>query len=129
MAKCPNCGTEAAEGANFCAACGSALGSPAVAAMIEDARRALASRPDDASARYNLAIAYKLAGMEDRALEELREVAQLDPDFADAHYEMGLLYANSGRTQEAIAALSRAVARDPDHSRARQMLERLRAGT
>jgi len=126
MAKCPKCGAEAAEEANFCAACGASLRSRAIAAMIEDARRALSSSPDDASARYNLAVAYKLSGMEDLALQEFSRVAELHPDFADAHYEMGLLHAKSGRTQEAVAALARTLESDPDHTRARRLLERLR---
>ena len=92
MAKCPNCGRELSEDANFCDKCGASLQSGAVAQMIEDARQAILSNPDDVSARYNLAIAYKLGGMDDLALQELSRVAELQPDFVDVHYELGLLY-------------------------------------
>jgi len=117
------------EEANFCAACGAALRSPAIAAMIEDARRAISRQPDDASARYNLALAYKLAGTDELALAELVRVVELAPDFADAHYEIALLKAKSGRMGEAEEALSRALELDPEHAGARRLRERLRRGT
>jgi Flp pilus assembly protein TadD len=94
--------------------------------MVDDAKQALSANPDDASARYNLAIAYKLGGMDDLALEELSRVAELQPDFVDVHYELGLLHAKSGRTEEAIGALSRAVELGPGHARAERLLRRLR---
>ena len=128
MAKCPNCGRELAKEANFCDKCGASLQSPAIAQMIEDARQALFSNPDDVSARYNLAIAYKLGGMDDLALQEFSRVAEVQPDFVDVHYELGLLHAKSGRTEEAIGALNRAVGLDPEHRRAGRLLERLQGG-
>ncbi len=94
--------------------------------MVEDARRALSSNPDDASARYNLAIAYKLGGMDELALQELSRVAELQPDFGDVYYELGLLHAKLGRREEAVGALKRAVELDPDHERAERLLLRLR---
>jgi tetratricopeptide (TPR) repeat protein len=125
MAKCPSCGTEAAEGANFCAKCGASLVSLAVSDMIRDAQRALAADPDDVSARYNLAIAYKLGGMQDLALEELSRVAQIQPDFGDAHYEIGALLARLGRREEAVEALKRARELSPEDGRAGRLLARL----
>ena len=126
MPKCPSCGQEVAEGMNFCGYCGAGLQSRAIQDMISDARRALSSDPNDASARYNLAIAYKLAGMDSLAVQELARVAELQPDFGDAHFEMGLLHAKSGRAGEAIAALNRVLELDPEHARARELLARLR---
>jgi len=128
MAKCPNCGGEVPEGADSCEACGASLGLSAIDEMIQDARQALVSNPEDASARYNLAIAYKLGGMDDLALDELSRVAEMQPDFGDVHYEIGLLRAKRGRTKEAIAALTRALQLDPGHTRAERLLARLRAG-
>jgi len=128
MPTCPNCSQAVAEGANFCPSCGASLGSPAIESMIADARRALSANPDDASARHNLALAYKLGGMDDLAIQEFQRVAELQPDFADVHYELGFLHAKHGRTDQAIAALRRATSLDPDHRRARALLERLRAG-
>ena len=125
MPQCASCGSEMEEGHNFCPTCGASVHSPAVAAMIHDARQALASNPDDASARYNLAIAYKLGGTDDMALQELGRVAELQPDFADVHYELGLLYAKRGRKQEAISALTRARDLDPGDDRAPRLLAKL----
>jgi len=128
MPKCPNCGRELSENANFCDKCGASLQSPAIAQMIEDARQTLFSNPDDVSARYNMAIAYKLGGMDDLALQEFSRVAEAQPDFVDVHYELGLLHAKSGRAEEAIEALNRALGLDPEHRRAGRLLERLRGG-
>ena len=125
MPQCASCGKEMEEGHNFCPTCGAFVQSPAVAAMMHDARQALSTNPDDVSARYNLAIAYKLGGMEDMALEELGRVAELQPDFADVHYELGLLHAKRGRKQEAISALTRARDLDPGDDRAARLLAKL----
>lgn len=125
MTKCQSCGRELPEEANFCDKCGASLRSSAISQMIEDARRALSSDQSDISARYNLAIAYKLGGMEELALQELSRVAELQPDFADVHYELGMLHARSGRTREAIEALSRAVQLQPEHARAERLLRQL----
>jgi len=125
MAKCSNCGREVQEGMNFCGHCGAALRSGAVEAMIEDARRALAQNPDDASARYNLAIAYTLGGMEDLALEELQRVADIQPDFVDVHYEKAVLHAKLDQREQAVAAAKKTLELEPGHQRARRLLARL----
>jgi Flp pilus assembly protein TadD len=129
MPQCPTCGRDVEGGINFCPACGASVHSPAVAAMIQDALKVLSEKPNDASARYNLAIAYKLAGSDEMAMEEFAKVGQLQPDFADAHYEMGALHAKHGRRSEAVAALTRAQELDPQNARIARLLERLgRAG-
>ena len=128
MPQCESCGAEVQTGQNFCPQCGAALVSPVMAAMIQDARQALEKNPEDASARYNLAMAYKLGGMEELAVKELIRVGELQPDFADVHYELGLLYVRGGRREEAIASLTRARELDPLDERARRLLEKLTRG-
>ncbi|MFB3882171.1 MAG: tetratricopeptide repeat protein [Armatimonadota bacterium] len=125
MPQCPTCGREVQTGANFCPACGGSLHSPAIAAMIQDALKTLAQNSDDAAARYNLAVAYKLAGSDELALVEFATVAELQPDFADAFYEMGLLQAKLGRRDDAVRALTRAYELEPDNARVLRLLERL----
>ena len=125
MERCPTCGQAVSGEQNFCSACGAGLRSPAIDQMIEDARKALRSHPDDTAARYNLALAYKPGGADALALEELSRVAEEQPGFADVHYEMALLYAKRERTGEAVAALKRVLAIEPDHSRAARLLARL----
>ena len=125
MANCSECKGELPANASFCPKCGASVQSGAVGAMIQDARQALSANPDDAAARYNLAIAHKLGGADQLALEELQRVTDLQPDFADAHYQKGILHAKAGRSGEARTALSRALELDPDHAQAKRLLERL----
>jgi len=126
--ECQNCGRKAEEGANFCAHCGASLRSQALDRMIQDARRAVDNNPGDASARFNLALACKLGGMGDLALQEFGRVAQMQPDYGDAYYEIGLLHAKAGRVEEARAALQRALEVEPDHAHAGKLLDRLGEG-
>jgi tetratricopeptide (TPR) repeat protein len=93
--------------------------------MIQDAHKVLGQKPEDTFARYNLAIAYRLAGNDEMALEQFAKVAELQPDFADAFYEMGVIHAKHGRRPEAVAALTRAFELDPENARTRRLLERL----
>ncbi|MGD0110875.1 MAG: tetratricopeptide repeat protein [Armatimonadota bacterium] len=125
MATCPNCGRTAEDGANFCSHCGASLRSQTMDRMIQDARREVENSPDDASKRFNLALACKLGGMHDLALAEFSRVAELQPDYGDAYYEIGLLHARAGRTEDARAALREALEVEPDHARARKLLDRL----
>jgi len=125
MPTCASCGRELAEGQKFCPHCGASALPPTVAAMIQDARQALGSNPDDAAARYNLAIAYKLGGLDELAIQELGRVAAAQPEFPDVHYELALLHAKHGRRTEARAALARVQKLDPDDARARRLLTRL----
>jgi Flp pilus assembly protein TadD len=115
------------EGQKFCPHCGASSLPPTVAALIEDARQALHSNPDDAPARYNLAIAYKLGGLDELAVEELARVAKAQPDFADVHYELALLHAKHGRRADALAALARVQKLDPADPRAERLLRQLDA--
>jgi tetratricopeptide (TPR) repeat protein len=124
MRKCPNCAAEVAEGANFCATCGASLRPLAIGRMMEDARRALDANPDDLSARYNLALAHKLAGMDDLALQEFERVAERQPDFADVHLELAQLYLKAGRREKAVTALRRVLELEPEHDGARRLLAR-----
>jgi tetratricopeptide (TPR) repeat protein len=128
MQKCSNCGAEVAEGANFCATCGRSLRPLAIARMMEDARRALDSNPNDLSARYNLALAYRLSGLEGLALQEFERVAEAQPDFADVHYELAQLYLKANRKEEAAAALQRVLELEPEHQGARRLLGKVTAG-
>jgi len=122
MPKCSNCGAEVAEGARFCATCGASLRSDAVSKMIEDARRALDTNPNDLFARYNLALGYKLAGMTELAAKEFQRVAEAQPDFADVHYELGQFHLKAGRKEEGLASLRRVLELEPEHRGARRLL-------
>jgi len=134
--KCPSCGAELGEGAHFCANCGAALAgqagagirSEAIGLMIEDARRALNTNPNDLSARYNLALGYKLGGLEPLALQEFERVAAAQPDFADVHFELAQLCLKAGRKEDALACLRRVLELEPEHAGARRLVGRVEAG-
>ncbi len=121
MPKCSSCGAEVTEEMScFCPSCGVSLRSDAITSMIEDARRALNMNPNDLAARYNLALAYKLAGMTELAVNELVRVSEAQPDFADVHY---VLYLKTGRVEEAKGCFRRVLELEPEHPRARKALE------
>ncbi len=123
MPKCSSCGAEVTEEMSFCPSCNASLRSDAITSMIEDARRALNMNPNDLAARYNLALAYKLAGMTELAVNELVRVSEAQPDFADVHYELGVLYLKTGRVEEAKGCFRRVLELEPEHPRARKALE------
>ena len=125
MTTCPNCGRTAEDGVNFCSHCGASLRSQTMDRMIQDARREVENSPNDASRRFNLALACKLGGLDDLALEEFGRVAELEPDYGDAHYEIGVLHVRAGRVEEARVALRKALEVEPGHPRARKLLDRL----
>ena len=47
---------------------------------------------DNAEIRYNLALAYKTRGEEDKALESFKIASRLNKDFTLAHFEAGQIY-------------------------------------
>jgi tetratricopeptide (TPR) repeat protein len=58
---------------------------------------ALRLRPNDADARYNLALTLKAAGYAKEAAEELEKLLSVHPDEARAHLTLGNLYADQLR--------------------------------
>jgi tetratricopeptide (TPR) repeat protein len=74
---------------------------------------ALRLAPDNATAFYNRAGAYRALGNGARALDDYSEAIRLDPDMAIAHGARGDLYAAAGETAAALADYDRAIALDP----------------
>ena len=128
MPRCPGCGAECEEGANFCGRCGASVRPAipvAIARMIDDYRRALQDSPDDPNVHFQLGLAYKQAGLDEAAVQSFLRVCELEPTFADAHYELGAAYHRLGRPGEAGAPLRRAIELDPTHPGAPRLLQRL----
>jgi tetratricopeptide (TPR) repeat protein len=124
---CPRCQHENEDRANFCSRCGSRLG-PATAAidrMIDDFRRRLEEHPDDADARLNLALAYKVKGQDELAIVELEEARERSPEIAEIEVELAEAYRRVGRLEEARRAAQRALALAPEDDRARRVVEEL----
>lgn len=115
--KCPSCGKECPDENQFCGGCGARLdGEPASGAvdeMILELRRAIARRPQDADAHYNLAIAYLYRRMFAEAAGVLETVVELTPDYADAWERLGLALIKLDRLDEALVPLRKALELDP----------------
>jgi tetratricopeptide (TPR) repeat protein len=121
--RCPRCRHENEPGANFCSQCGARLGAgtAVIDRMIEDFRRRLEDKPDDADARYNLGLAYRVKGQDELAIGELEQAREQSPDVADIEAELAEAYLRVGRTDEARRAAERALALEPGHERARRV--------
>ena len=123
--RCPRCQHENEPRANFCSKCGTRLGAgtAAIDRMIEDFRRRLEDAPEDADARYNLGLAYRVKGQDELAIIELEQARQQSPDVADIEAELAEAYHNLGRIEEARQAAERALALEPGHERAQRILD------
>lgn len=58
---------------------------------ITSFQTALTLEPDNTDIRYNLALAYELAGSVDKAIEEYKQVLEIDPEHIGAKNNIGLL--------------------------------------
>jgi tetratricopeptide (TPR) repeat protein len=61
----------------------------------------LAANPEDAFARYGLALEYSKAGQTDRSLEEFKVLLEKNPDYTPGYFMAAQTLANAGRTDEA----------------------------
>lgn len=129
--RCPVCYMQVPEGGRFCPHCGASLAplgdiNPAVMALVEQYERRITEHPEDASARFNLALAYLKVRQYGAAFQQLERVCRLEPDFPDAFYWLALVSRKVGNTelfQESVAMLRRLAHRD---EKARSLLTRLR---
>jgi tetratricopeptide (TPR) repeat protein len=127
--RCRSCDAELPEGATFCPKCGTrqAAGETfeTIDRMIEDYRRKLEQKPDDADARFNLALAYKKKRLDDLAIGELERLRTQVSDFADLEYELAALYLRQKHCDRALDAAQRALTIDPHHHAAKHLLQRI----
>ena len=70
----------------------------------------LKDNPDDAFARYGLALEYVKTGNVDTALQEFKTLLEKNPDYTAAYQMAGQTLASAGRTAEAIKMLSEGIA-------------------
>ena len=61
----------------------------------------LAANPDDAFARYGLALEHSKAGQTERALEEFKILLEKSPDYTPGYFMAAQTLAKAGRTDEA----------------------------
>ncbi len=61
----------------------------------------LTANPDDAFARYGLAMEYSKAGQTDRAVDEFKTLLGKNPDYTVAYFMAAQALASAGRADEA----------------------------
>jgi tetratricopeptide (TPR) repeat protein len=127
--RCRSCDAELPEAAAFCPKCGArqadGVGLETIDRLIADYRRRLDDQPEDADARFNLALAYKHKGLDDLALGELERLRAQGEEFADLECEAAALYERRGDRDQAVQALQRALTIEPEHDAARRRLREL----
>src|SRR2546428_7078103 len=64
--------------------------------------RAVAIGPDDARARYNLALANQFLGYTELAIAGYRRAIDLDPQLIEAYSNLGNLYGELGMYEESL---------------------------
>ncbi len=73
-------------------------------------KEVLAANPNDAFARYGLAMEYSKAGDIDAALAEYKRVIEVNPDYTAAYQMAGQMLASAGRGEEARQMLEAGIA-------------------
>ncbi len=136
MPVCSICGTPVEEDAKFCPECGAGMEDEqeaATSATIRDMAQEYASQvlehPEDAAARFDLALALIYDRKWGRAAEHLQQVLELEPDYADAHANLAVCFAKLGRPEPALEAVERAIALDPGKKRYRKIRRQLTGRT
>lgn len=87
------------------------------AAAIEALVKAAAANPKDVGARFDLALAYSIAGKDAEAIQEYRKVLELEPDLYEAHINFGQVLLRAQQPAEALPQLQRAHEQKPNEFR------------
>lgn len=99
---------------------GSKAGAEQQAALdkgLENYRKALEIKPDEAAYHNNYALALARAKKFDEAQAELTKAAQIDPANAGRYfYNLGALLVNSGQNEPAGEAFKKAIEADPNYA-------------
>jgi predicted Zn-dependent protease len=77
---------------------------------LEALRKLVEQKPDDAFARYSLAMAYRSAGRHEEAAQEFRELAQRKPDYVPTYLMLGQVLEALGHSHEAARVYEDGVA-------------------
>lgn len=70
----------------------------------------LSQAPNDAFARYGLAMAFSEAGKTDEALAQFGTLRETNPDYVPGYQMAGQLLARLGKSEEAVAWLDQGLA-------------------
>ena len=74
-------------------------------------KQVLEQNPNDAFARYGLAMEYSRAGEIETALTEFRKLLELHPDYVAGYQMAGQMLAAAGRSEEARQMLESGIGR------------------
>ncbi len=69
---------------------------------LETLRKLVQQRPDDAFARYSLAMTWRSAGRDQEAVDEFREVVRRKPEYVPTYLMLGQVLEKLGRRAEAV---------------------------
>lgn len=69
----------------------------------------LEQNPNDAFARYGLAMEYSKAGQAEQALAEFNKLLELHPDYTNGYFMAAQTLERAGRTPEAKAMLEKGI--------------------
>ena len=83
---------------------------------LNDTNKALAIKPDDADAYYNMGNVLQKQSKLEEAIEAYRKALAIKPDYADAHNNMGYALQVQGNLEAAIEAYCKALAINPDYA-------------
>src|SRR5437016_6458657 len=83
-------------------------------AAAEAFEQAVAANPNDARARYNLALAHQYLGESELAIAGYRRAIDLDPQLIDAYVNLGNLYGELGMNEDALETFQQALEIDPE---------------
>ena len=118
---CPECGVENADH-NFCKHCGFALQPVAVDAALagnfaernrDRFLQLIKAYPDNASAHFNLGLAYYHLGQLGNAQRAFQRVIEIDETFSAAHFQLALCFYRRGAMIECVSASRRAIEYNP----------------
>jgi tetratricopeptide (TPR) repeat protein len=89
---------------------------------VNEFRKAIASKPDSATARINLGAALTQVGDMNGAIEQFKEALRLEPGRVNAHYNLALLLKGRGEHEQAISHLRSVLSIDENDLNARLVL-------
>ena len=85
---------------------------------LNDTNKALAIKPDDADAHYNIGTVLQKQNKLEEAIEAYSKALAIKPDDADTHYNIGIVFHGLNKLEEAIEAYNKALAIKPDYAAA-----------
>jgi tetratricopeptide (TPR) repeat protein len=89
---------------------------------VSEFRKAVASKPDSATARINLGAALTQVGDRNGAIEQFKEALRLEPGRVNAHYNLAVLFSGQGKHEQAISHLRSVLSVEENDLSARLML-------